>query len=261
MDVIVTLFYSTNDRSFPMTKTRNTLLMSTAAIALIAGIGLAFAQAPAPDARPSAPAAEKTAPVTAPKGAANSQAPEATTKTGQADVKVDRKGAKAQSAQDNNKDGMMSKDGMTHRGGMMSKGSNADANAEPKPQDRSRTGANADSRTNTNARGSERTMEKTGDAKFGAKDRASAGRSDNLSGEQRSSIRTVITHQNVQPMTNVTFALSVGTQVPRTAHFNRVPAELVAIYPRWRGFDYVLVGDQILVINPRSHKIVAILDA
>jgi hypothetical protein len=243
-----------------MTKTRNTLLTSAAAIALIAGAGLAFAQAPAPDARPSVPT-EKSAPVESPKGAVNTKAPEAATKSGQADVKVDRKGAKAQSAQDNSKDGMMSKDGMTPRGGMMSKGTNTGANAEPKSQDRSRAGVNADSRTNTDARGPERTLERTGDAKVGSKDRASASRSESLSGEQRSTIRTVITRHNVQPMTNVTFALAVGTRVPRTAHFNTMPLELVAINPRWRGFEYVLVGEQILVVNPRTHKIVAILDA
>jgi Protein of unknown function (DUF1236) len=33
------------------------------------------------------------------------------------------------------------------------------------------------------------------------------------------------------------------------------------IYPEWRGYNYILVGDQILVIDPRTHQIVAILDA
>ena len=29
----------------------------------------------------------------------------------------------------------------------------------------------------------------------------------------------------------------------------------------WRGYDYILVGDEIVVIDPRTHEIVAILDA
>jgi Protein of unknown function (DUF1236) len=37
--------------------------------------------------------------------------------------------------------------------------------------------------------------------------------------------------------------------------------ELVQIYPSWRGYQYILVGDQIVVINPRTHEIVAVLDA
>jgi hypothetical protein len=36
---------------------------------------------------------------------------------------------------------------------------------------------------------------------------------------------------------------------------------VVAVYPAWRGYEYILVGDQIVVINPRSHEIVAIIEA
>ena len=37
--------------------------------------------------------------------------------------------------------------------------------------------------------------------------------------------------------------------------------QLVEIYPSWRGYDYFLVGDQIIVVHPRTHQIVAVLDA
>ena len=43
--------------------------------------------------------------------------------------------------------------------------------------------------------------------------------------------------------------------------FYPLPSEVYVIYPEWRGYDYILVGDQILVINPRTHEIVAILEA
>jgi len=62
-------------------------------------------------------------------------------------------------------------------------------------------------------------------------------------------------------VTSVNFAISVGTRVPRSLHFYRVPKELVQINPRWRGYDYFLVGEQIIVLNPRTHEIVAVLDA
>jgi hypothetical protein len=32
--------------------------------------------------------------------------------------------------------------------------------------------------------------------------------------------------------------------------------ELVRIYPSWRGYEYFLVGDQIIVVNPRTLEIV-----
>jgi hypothetical protein len=37
--------------------------------------------------------------------------------------------------------------------------------------------------------------------------------------------------------------------------------EVIVVYPEWRGYDYILVGNEILVIDPRTHEIVAILEA
>jgi hypothetical protein len=34
--------------------------------------------------------------------------------------------------------------------------------------------------------------------------------------------------------------------------------QVVEVYPAWRGINYILVGDQIVVIDPRTHEIVAI---
>ena len=40
-----------------------------------------------------------------------------------------------------------------------------------------------------------------------------------------------------------------------------LPVQVIEVYPEWRGFSYILVGDQIVIISPRTHEIVAILDA
>jgi hypothetical protein len=62
-------------------------------------------------------------------------------------------------------------------------------------------------------------------------------------------------------VTNVNFSISVGTRVPRTVSFHPVPTQLVTIYPDWQGYEYFLVGDQIVVVNPRTLEIVAVLEA
>jgi hypothetical protein len=62
-----------------------------------------------------------------------------------------------------------------------------------------------------------------------------------------------------QPLTNVNFSISVGTRVPRTVHFNPLPAEIVEVYPAWRGYYFVLVNDQIVIIDPNSYEIVEII--
>ena len=88
-----------------------------------------------------------------------------------------------------------------------------------------------------------------------------AGAAAKLSTEQRTQITTVIRSQRVQPLTNVNFSIVVGTRVPRDVRFHPLPREVVTIYPEWRGYEFVLVRDQILVIDPRTFEIVAILEA
>jgi hypothetical protein len=88
---------------------------------------------------------------------------------------------------------------------------------------------------------------------------AAAG-SAKLSTEQRTKITTVFKQHRVEPA-HLTVSVSVGTRVPDSVHFYPVPAEVIVIYPEWRGYDYILVGNDILVIDPRTHEIVAILDA
>ena len=62
-------------------------------------------------------------------------------------------------------------------------------------------------------------------------------------------------------MTNVNFSVSVGTRVPRDVHFHPVPAEIVTIYPAWRGYNLILVSNQIVIIDPATYEIVAVIDA
>ena len=56
-------------------------------------------------------------------------------------------------------------------------------------------------------------------------------------------------------------SVTVGTRIPASVHVHPLPQQVIIIYPEWRGYDYILVGDQIVVINPRTHEIVAILEA
>jgi hypothetical protein len=103
---------------------------------------------------------------------------------------------------------------------------------------------------NAETKGAEGRSQTVGQAGAGAK----------LSTEQRTKISTVIKEQNIRPVTNVNFAISVGTRVPREVSFHPLPAEIVTIYPDWRGYEMFLVNDQIIVVNPRTLEIVAVLD-
>jgi hypothetical protein len=88
---------------------------------------------------------------------------------------------------------------------------------------------------------------------------AAAG-SAKLTTEQRTKITTVIRQHKVEPA-HLNVSVSVGTRIPSSVHVYPLPVEVIAVYPDWRGYDYILVGDQIVIINPRTHEIVAIVEA
>ncbi|WP_349629007.1 DUF1236 domain-containing protein [Bradyrhizobium diazoefficiens] len=81
----------------------------------------------------------------------------------------------------------------------------------------------------------------------------------NINDQQLTRISTSISHLNVQPLTNVNFSLLVGTVVPRDVRLQQLPAEVVEIVPQHRGYDFVLVKDEIVIVEPSSYKIVAVL--
>ena len=59
----------------------------------------------------------------------------------------------------------------------------------------------------------------------------------------------------------MTFSILVGTRVPRDVHFYPLPVEVISVYPAWRGYEFILVGDQIVIIDPGSFEIVAVIAA
>jgi hypothetical protein len=84
----------------------------------------------------------------------------------------------------------------------------------------------------------------------------------NLSTEQRTRIKEVIVKQKSAPrVANVNFSLSVGTTVPRTVKHVVVPQTIVEIHPAWRGFHYFMVGDEIVIVDPATLEIVAVIEA
>ncbi|HZS63255.1 MAG TPA: DUF1236 domain-containing protein [Xanthobacteraceae bacterium] len=81
-----------------------------------------------------------------------------------------------------------------------------------------------------------------------------------LTQAQKTKIRqTVITTKSAPRVTHVDFDVRVGTHIPRRIHLAPVPLVLVDIEPTWRGYEYFLVGDEIVVVNPRTMEIVAVL--
>ena len=81
-----------------------------------------------------------------------------------------------------------------------------------------------------------------------------------LTTEQRTKISSVIKSQKVESV-GLNVSVSVGTRIPADVRLHPLPQQVIVIYPEWRGYDYILVGDQIVIVDPRTHEIVAIVEA
>jgi len=248
----------------------NRLMMSVAAAALIAGTGFANAQGNGTER--NAPSVEHAAPSATPMNRNDAQGKGAA----QSNEKMQPQGGKNQHAQDNmkaNPGGEKSaqqnnmKSEQPRGTSAQEKGSaGKDMKAEGRED---RNGMKAEGREDRNGVKAEGREDRNGNMNAetkGAADNRSqttgqAGASAKLSSEQRTKITTVIRDQHVAPVTDVNFSISVGTRVPRDVSFHPLPAEIVTIYPDWRGYEFILVRDQIIVVDPRSFEIVAILDA
>ncbi len=88
------------------------------------------------------------------------------------------------------------------------------------------------------------------------------GGSVQLSEGQRSQIKTIIGRERGPRLgSNVNFDVSVGTRIPRSVHIVVLPEEIVLLIPEYRGYDYFLIGDEIVIVDPRTLEIVAIIPA
>jgi hypothetical protein len=235
----------------------NRLMITAATAALIAGTGFANAQgmnreAPSAGAgmQQSAPSSDRGSSAATPMN--RDSAPEQGTKSTQSEEKMQPKGGKNQQTQGDMKSGP--KGEKSAQDNNMNKGDKSNS-MRTETNDRGAAGKDMkaeDRNGNRSAESKGATDNKTvGQAGAGAK----------LSGEQRTKITTVIRNQHVAPVTNVNFSISVGTRVPRDVSFHPLPAEIVTIYPDWRGYEFILVNGQIVVIDPQSFEIVAVLDA
>ncbi len=91
-------------------------------------------------------------------------------------------------------------------------------------------------------------------------DNRSSGTSVSLNTEQKTKISASIKSAHVEPLKKVNFSVRVGAEIPAYVHFHALPAEIAAIVPEYRDYNYVLVQDRIAIVEPRTRKIVTIID-
>jgi hypothetical protein len=213
------------------TSMRNLRLLTTTAAVLLLGTGIVWAQDTKKNDTSGVPAAQQNAPAEKVAPTLKPDQDKAPAKTGQAAPTAPESGKTQQNSQ------------------QMDKGAPASAPAK-NASDANESGTGASSPSNRSA----------DEAKPSAAGQSTAAGSAKLTTDQRAKMTAVIMAHKVAPV-QLNVSISVGTRVPENVHFYPLPEEAFVIYPEWRGYDYILVGDQIIVIDPRSHDIVGIIDA
>jgi hypothetical protein len=244
------------------------MLVASATAVLMAGMGIAIAQQEPPRSAPAekiappgakqpsamshqnggvsnAPAVRNEGPNTSHRGEASQSRGRSET-TGQAP----REDRKNQATEQNKSDQGRSKTERTEQNRTTGQAPREDrtnraSEQNKSEQDRARTERTEENRTTT------------GQGAAGARTNVNV----NIAPEKRTQIHEIIVKERSAPrVTSVNFDLSVGARVPRSVRFAALPSTIVAIEPDLRAYDYFMVGDRIVVVNPRSMEIVAIID-
>jgi Protein of unknown function (DUF1236) len=245
---------------------RTKLLITTTVIALVGTTGGSIAQQERiPQQERSAPA-EKVAPQNAP--GVHSQAPKSSVGEPQGRGPTETTGQAPREGQ---------QDGRGERNSEQERGRTEQPRRSPQneqnrttgqaPRDdglnrgpeQNRTTGQAPREDRTNGSSEDRPQENRATTGQGA---AGTRANVDLTPEKRTRIHEVIVQERNAPrVRNPNFSVSVGARVPRAVRFANLPRSIIEIEPAWRGFEYFMIADQIVIVDPRSMEIVAILEA
>ena len=230
---------------------RKAKLLSTVAFALLFGAGAASAQGMSKDTPERAPAAQQSAPAEKVAPSMKNGEQKAPQTTGQATSdKLDK-------ASDEACDKAKETTGQTPKSEKSDMGQRTPGGA---PQESSPANGGVNNKSNTdNSPAASPSTKSSSEQNHTTTGQGAAG-SAKLTTEQRTKISTVIKSQKVERV-NLNVSVSVGTRIPTNVRVHTLPQEVIVIYPEWRGYDYILVGEQIVIISPRTHEIVAIIEA
>jgi hypothetical protein len=81
----------------------------------------------------------------------------------------------------------------------------------------------------------------------------------NLEPQQQSKIVETLRSHRSEAVTNVNFTVNVGATVPESVRYHPLPEDIVSIVPQYRGYHYVMVRDEVVIIEPRTRRIVNVI--
>jgi Protein of unknown function (DUF1236) len=81
-----------------------------------------------------------------------------------------------------------------------------------------------------------------------------------LTPAQRQTIhQSIVNQQDKKSTAPDTFRAAVGANVPDTVKLEPMPKTIVELIPQTSGFEYGLVSNQVLIVEPRSRRVVEVI--
>ncbi|MDA9474090.1 hypothetical protein XI03_06095 [Bradyrhizobium sp. CCBAU 65884] len=259
----------------------NRFMISVAAVALVAGAGLANAQDKGRDSgagsqqmqhsQPSGGAAERGSTgrdsMSHDKGTVGQAGGAGTMKSDR--PSEDKSGA----MKDERPGGAMNKNAAEDKAGA-TKGQRTDERAQDKSQQDKSKSMSSDSTTKSDPAKSAKDMKaednkaggaaKTNNAATTDKSQTTTGTASATASappaEKRTEISTAIKSTKIEETTNVNFNISVGTAIPASVRVHPLPPRIVEIYPEWRGYEVIFVRGQYVIVRPQTREIVYIIE-
>jgi hypothetical protein len=81
-----------------------------------------------------------------------------------------------------------------------------------------------------------------------------------LSQRDQTRVRQIISQQNVQRISPNIFSPRIGAVLPPSVQFYPLPPAVISAYPQFDGYNFVMVGDDIAIIDPTDREVVTVLD-
>jgi hypothetical protein len=80
-----------------------------------------------------------------------------------------------------------------------------------------------------------------------------------ISEDRQQRVVDVLSRQRSAEVRDVNISVSIGTTLPPRVRPRPLPREVISIVPEYRNYDYVVVRDEIVIVEPRTRRVVHVM--
>lgn len=111
----------------------------------------------------------------------------------------------------------------------------------------------------TNDKAGDKAAERTGSPSVTGDQQKTQAKKVEITGEKRTRVTTVFTQHRSEARTDLNIQVNVGAVVPRSAKLYVIPQDVVIVAPEYRAYRYIIVGNNVVIIDPADYTIIDVL--